>query len=133
MGSESEGSETSHLLKSGDQDFDEIVENLAKANLPFSVKIPVTVRQARNKQVRPITTASSGATPPAPRTSSGPVFDAYGVQLLQGTPKPAFSGRSRDWQNFVRDFEEYLNLVKQVVPQELSNEVLLHTLQGCLN
>ena len=62
-----------------------------------------------------------------------PVIEQIGVQLFNNTTKPRFSGESRDWQNFARDWEEYLALVKQIVPQGFSEEILLRTLQGCLD
>ena len=45
--------------------------------------------------------------------------ERYGLQLINKSQGPKFSGHSRDWADFVRKWEDYLQLVRDVVPHQM--------------
>ena len=59
--------------------------------------------------------------------------EGYGLQLINKSKGPKFSGHSQDWADFVRKWEDYLQLVRDVVPHQMGDPLMLRTLQECLD
>ena len=59
--------------------------------------------------------------------------EGYGLQLINKSQGPRFSGHSRDWADFVRKWKDYLQLVRDVVPNQMGDPLMLRTLQECLD
>ena len=56
-------------------------------------------------------------------------------QILGAMVRPHFSGRVEDWQQFAKDWLEYVKVLTSMVPpgQEMPDILLLQALKGCLD
>jgi len=117
-----------------DENLNTLIRNLAGFHTTLGVVLPVPAAQVKTKNVRPIRTQHAA---PGENLSvlvpAQSYEDKYGLHLLRDLSKPKFSGQSQDWQGFVKQYEQYLKLVRQVVSKDLTDEILLFTLQGCLD
>ena len=69
----------------------------------------------------------------APPRGTWFVWDGYALQLVNRQVRPQFSGHSKDWGKFVRDWENFQSLVREAQPLETSDTLMLSELRDCLD
>ena len=56
------------------------------------------------------------------------------VQILGAMGQPKFSRKSDDWQQFAKDWQEYIRVLATLAPGgEVPDVILLQALKGCLD
>ena len=56
------------------------------------------------------------------------------LQILGNISQPKFTGKSDDWEQFAKDWQEYIRVISTLVPGgSLPDVLLLQVLKGCLD
>ena len=61
------------------------------------------------------------------------MYEGVGMHLVSENLKPKLTGEARDWISFVREWEEYLSLMKEACPNTFTDPLKLNLLKGCLD
>ena len=108
---------------------------------PMQREVPGS-NQGRGAQPRNISVLTADQSAAAPMPQPRPVYptwpglvmgDQFGLQVLKGMKTPMFTGHSADWPAFVRAWDVYEGLVRQVSGGAVNDMVLLQALNECLD
>ena len=105
---------------------------------PYSYlgEVPVTTPAPEDRQVNVVTSE------PVPNRHMIPAVPlgggllpgvGYGLQVLNRSPAPKFSGNSQDWGDFLRQWGKYEKMINEVNPQRTTDTLLLAEFKGCLD
>ena len=61
------------------------------------------------------------------------VVEGIGMQKLAAMINPKFSGEARDWVSFVKEWEEYVDLMAESSHNSVSDNLKLSALKECLD